>query len=106
MSATADEGCPSKRHWREVGRQELNMYYVYMLRSLSNPKQRYIGYTTNLKARMVSHNQGANKHTAKHVPWEVQTYVAFSSEEQAKVFENYLKTGSGFAFANKRLWPR
>jgi putative endonuclease len=30
--------------------------------------------------------------------------MAFSSEWQAAQFEKYLKSGSGQAFANKRLW--
>jgi putative endonuclease len=32
------------------------------------------------------------------------TYVAFSDEQQAGMFERYLKSGSGHAFAKKRLW--
>jgi putative endonuclease len=30
--------------------------------------------------------------------------VAFSKEEKALAFEKYLKSGSGRAFAEKRLW--
>jgi putative endonuclease len=33
------------------------------------------------------------------------TYVAFDDELRAREFEYYLKSGSGRAFANKRLWP-
>jgi len=32
------------------------------------------------------------------------TYVAFSDESKAIDFEKYLKSGSGRAFAEKRLW--
>jgi putative endonuclease len=35
---------------------------------------------------------------------ETQTYVAFSDIEKARAFERYLKSGSGHAFAKKRLW--
>jgi hypothetical protein len=31
-------------------------------------------------------------------------YFALETEKRALVFERYLKTGSGKAFANKRLW--
>jgi len=34
----------------------------------------------------------------------VVTYIAFSGREQAEAFEHYLKSGSGHAFARKRLW--
>ncbi len=80
------------------------MFYVYMLQSESNPKQRYIGFTSDLKKRFKSHNEGASKHTAKYRPWRLVTYLGFHSERRAREFEYYLKTGSGQAFANKRLW--
>ncbi|MCP4623289.1 MAG: GIY-YIG nuclease family protein [bacterium] len=34
------------------------MYYVYLLRSLPNPDQTYIGYTEDLKTRLQAHNHG------------------------------------------------
>jgi len=36
-------------------------------------------------------------------PWKLVAYLAFSSEEKAREFEQNLKTGSGRAFAKKRL---
>ena len=32
------------------------------------------------------------------------TYVAFSDSKKAALLERYLKSGSGHAFAKKRLW--
>jgi predicted GIY-YIG superfamily endonuclease len=43
-------------------------------------------------------------HTSKYKPWELITYLAFSDESKAVEFEQYLKSGSGHAFASKRLW--
>ena len=80
------------------------MHYVYLLRSIPAPDQTYIGYTSDLKTRLKSHNQGKSKHTAKYNPWELITYVAFSEKSKALSFEKYLKSHSGKAFANKRLW--
>ena len=80
------------------------MYYVYLLQSLSQPDQRYTGLTGDLKERLSKHNQGAIPHTSKFMPWELRTYIAFSSREQADAFELYLKSGSGRAFANRHLW--
>ena len=79
------------------------MKYVYLLRSLSNPKQRYIGLTSNLRQRLSDHNEGKSTHTLKFRPWKIETYVAFSDPEKALKFERYLKTGSGWAFSEKRL---
>ncbi len=80
------------------------MHYVYLLRSKKDSSQTYIGLTDDLQARLVSHNQGANKHTAKFRPWERVTYIAFQSRERAAEFERYLKAGSGHAFAKRHLW--
>jgi putative endonuclease len=80
------------------------MYFVYLLRSISYPDQTYIGYTTDLNARLTSHNHGKSKHTAKYKPWELVTYTAFSEQSKALSFEKYLKSHSGKAFARKRLW--
>lgn len=80
------------------------MFYVYLLESIAQPGQRYVGVTTDLRARIDDHNAGKSTHTAKFKPWEVVTYVAFSSRDKATAFETYLKSGSGHAFARKRLW--
>jgi putative endonuclease len=81
------------------------MFYVYHLRSQSDPRQRYIGFTDDLKSRLASHNRGETRHTSKFAPWELVAYHAFHNKKQALEFEVYLKSGSGRAFANKRLWP-
>ena len=80
------------------------MHYVYLLRSISSPMQTYVGYTTDLRARLSDHNKGKSKHTSKYPPWELVSYHAFAQKEKALDFERYLKTGSGKAFANKRFW--
>ncbi len=79
------------------------MYYVYILRSILRPKETYIGYTTNLRNRLISHNAGKSTHTNKHKPWRVIWYCAFDNKKKAEQFELYLKTASGIAFRNKRL---
>jgi predicted GIY-YIG superfamily endonuclease len=78
--------------------------YVYLLRSASHPDQTYVGFTTNLRARLATQNAGGSPHTAKFTPWSLRTYLAFSSKHQALDFERYLKSHSGKAFAAKRLW--
>jgi predicted GIY-YIG superfamily endonuclease len=80
------------------------MYYVYLLESAFEPGQRYVGLTSDLRQRLQEHNSGKSLHTAKYKPWRVVTYVAFSDRSKAEAFERYLKSGSGHAFAKKRLW--
>jgi len=80
------------------------VHYVYLLKSQSHPTQRYVGLTSDLKARIQRHNDGDVPHMSKYRPWEIETYVAFSTRAQAAEFEQYLKSGSGRAFANRHLW--
>jgi len=80
------------------------MHYVYLLRSDADPAQTYIGLTADLKLRLAKHNSGGSPHTARHRPWTLITYLAFDKREKAAAFEAYLKSGSGRAFARKRLW--
>jgi predicted GIY-YIG superfamily endonuclease len=80
------------------------MQYVYLLQSISRPNQRYVGLTGDPEKRLTAHNAGQSRHTSKYRPWKLVTVVAFSDENKAAAFERYLKSGSGRAFADKRLW--
>ena len=80
------------------------MHYVYLLQSEASAGQRYVGVTSDLKQRVADHNAGKSPHTSKYVPWKLITYIAFSNAAKAETFERYLKSGSGHAFAKKRLW--
>ena len=80
------------------------MYYVYLIQSNAPECRRYVGFSSNLRQRLSDHNQGKLPSTAKHGPWQLVTYLGFSSKRQALAFEHYLKSGSGHAFAQRRLW--
>ena len=71
------------------------MKYVYILESLDS-HHFYVGITDDLRTREVPH-------TSKYGPWRIRTYIAFSDASLAFAFERYLKSGSGRAFAKKRL---
>ena len=70
---------------------------------MGEPGQRHIGLTKDLRARLAAHNAGHSPHTSKYKPWRLVTYVAFDSQTKAAAFEQYLKAGSGHAFALRRL---
>jgi putative endonuclease len=80
------------------------MFYVYLLESEVAPDRRYVGLSSDLKQRFYDHNAGKSLHTAKYKPWRLVTYLAFSNRKKAQEFERYLKSGSGHAFAKRRLW--
>jgi predicted GIY-YIG superfamily endonuclease len=80
------------------------VFYVYLIRSISFSDQVYVRITEDLKKRLETHNSGGSVHTAKYKPWELIVYMGFKNEGKARQFEKYLKSGSGRAFAKKRLW--
>lgn len=73
------------------------MYYVYFLRSLSNPDKTYIGYTNDLERRLVEHNEGqdTSSHTNRFKPWQIEAYVMADTQETALIVEAYFKNTSG-----------
>jgi predicted GIY-YIG superfamily endonuclease len=79
------------------------MKYVYVLQSAAPGGHYYVGVTGDLSNRLKRHNAGEVSHTAKHLPWKLNTYIAFSDEARAFAFEKYLKSGSGRAFAKRHL---
>lgn len=80
------------------------MFYVYLLKSINFPDQKYIGYTDNLKERLETHNSGGSIYTKPYKPWIIAAYFSFQQEATAREFEKYLKSGTGRAFAKKRFW--
>jgi len=78
------------------------MYYAYILLS-SKSHIFYFGSTNNLNGRFQAHNTGKVPSTRPHMPWKLIWYGAFGTEKEARDFEQYLKSGSGKAFAYKRL---
>jgi predicted GIY-YIG superfamily endonuclease len=70
----------------------------------ASPAKHYVGFTSDLKARLVRRNAGQNPSTAADRPWAIAGYVAFRLEAKAVTFEKYLKSGSGRTFAKRHLF--
>lgn len=70
------------------------MYYVYIIYSQKLNKK-YIGFTSDLKKRIINHNSGYSEFTSKGIPWELIYYESFLFEEDAIREEKFLKTGKG-----------
>lgn len=65
----------------------------------------YVGFTTkDVRTRMEGHNRGLTRTTSPHIPWSLEVVVTFRDREKAEQFEQYLKHGSGYAFAKRHLW--
>ncbi|HEX9836642.1 MAG TPA: GIY-YIG nuclease family protein [Alphaproteobacteria bacterium] len=78
------------------------MWYVYFL-ELRNGDI-YVGSTNDLRRRIESHRCGRVTSTKAHLPVTMKSYVAVTAVRTARELERYFKSGSGKAFAKKRLW--
>jgi putative endonuclease len=68
----------------------MEVYYVYILRSLQNASF-YKGITNNLKRRVQEHNNGEENATKKYTPWELVWYCEKKNKSEAVVLERKLK---------------
>ena len=78
-------------------------YTVYVLYSTKFDKI-YIGYTSNLQQRVLSHNQLAKKGwTVKFRPWEVIYTEEFADKPSAMKREKALKSSRGRDFIRTKI---
>ncbi len=77
-------------------------FYVYVLQSRKY-NELYIGYTKDLKKRLVQHNEGLNVSTKRYMPWEIIYYEACRDMLDAERREKYLKTSQGRRLLKRRL---
>jgi len=77
------------------------MHFVYLLKC--NDDSIYTGCTSNLETRIIRHNRGEVHYTKDRLLLDLITFIAFKEKHKAYFFERYFKSGSGKAFAHKRL---
>ena len=78
------------------------MHYVYVLRSQKDGKF-YVGYTQNLRKRLVEHNRGHVQSTQHRTPFELVYYEACRAQTDALGREKYLKTAYGKRYLKARM---
>ncbi len=79
------------------------MFFVYVLYSPSADKF-YVGYTSNLESRILSHNLlGTKDWTNRHRPWNLVDTECYVLKSKALKREKELKTGVGREFFQKIL---
>ncbi|WP_184544703.1 GIY-YIG nuclease family protein [Mucilaginibacter sp. FT3.2] len=81
------------------------MFTVYVLYSPTF-NQIYIGYTSNLDNRFLSHNELATKgHTIKYRPWVIAYTEEFPTKSEAIRREKQLKSSNGRKFIRNIIPP-
>ena len=78
------------------------MLYVYILRSKIDGKL-YIGFTEDLRKRIITHNLKVVKSTKPRAPLELIYYEAYKNREDALRREKLFKTGWGRQYIYKNL---
>jgi predicted GIY-YIG superfamily endonuclease len=76
---------------------------VYVLKSTLDRTRYYVGATSDVPTRLAAHNAGVCAHTRKFRPWQVHVRIEFPDEAHASAFEQFLKSGSGRAFAKRHF---
>lgn len=77
------------------------MFYVYYIRSKLFSDKTYIGFTSNLKQRLLEHNAGKSVYTKEFKPWILVGFLGFGQESKALKFERHLKTNAGRVFLRR-----
>jgi putative endonuclease len=64
----------------------------------------YIGFTSDLKARLAHHNHPQNHGwTARYKPWKIVHHEDFTSKKEAMARERQLKAAAGRRFIKNSL---
>jgi putative endonuclease len=77
-------------------------YFVYVLLS-EKDNQLYTGYTSNLRKRIDSHNQGDVPSTKQRRPLILIYFEGCINQQDATRREKYLKSGNGKIYLSSRL---
>jgi putative endonuclease len=67
------------------------MYYVYMLKSKGIKSVTYVGYTNNLKKRLILHNTSKGAKFTRGRKWILIYKEKFKSKKEAISREYYIK---------------
>ena len=79
------------------------MYYVYVLEN-QDDKSLYIGFTSDLKQRLLDHNKSRGGRTTKlKKNWRLIYFEAYIHKSDALGREKFLKGGSGRKYLKKQL---
>lgn len=81
------------------------VYYVYVLRN-SQTKMLYIGFTLNLRRRIIEHQKGKSLFTRQNKSigqWKLIYFEGYPNKKDAEGREKFLKGGSGRNYLKHQL---
>ena len=80
-------------------------FHVYILYS-ARIKKTYVGLTSNLEARIKSHNVSSKGWTIRGRPWVLIYSEHFNSKADALIREKELKSGKGRVYIKEVIFKR
>lgn len=98
------------RQSREIEQSEI--FYVRtsiinqcstFISSKAKNRSLYIGYSADLRKRLVVHNKNQVISTKDKTPWKLIYYEAYLERKDASGRERFLKSGAGWRFIKKQL---
>lgn len=78
------------------------MHHVYVIEDEATRKK-YIGYTMDLKQRLIDHNRHKNVSTAFGTRWKLIYCETYIHKMDALGREKFLKSGAGWKFLRKQI---
>ena len=81
----------------------MDTFTVYVLFSDIH-NELYVGYTSNIEARLQSHNSIKNKgYTKRYQPWQLVYTEFFDNKQSAMIREKQLKSAKGRLFIRQNI---
>jgi len=78
------------------------MYFVYIIQSLGDGSF-YIGQTSDIEKRLLSHNAGLTRSTKHKLPWKLVYTEEYKNRKDAIVRERFLKKQRNREFYKKLI---
>ena len=78
------------------------MFYVYILESQKD-NSFYIGQTSDLEKRIITHNKGLSRYTSRKLPWILVYSESYPTRKEAILREKFLKKQKNRSFYEKLI---
>ena len=79
-------------------------FYVYVLGSKKKPAKTYVGWTKDIKNRLLKHNAGLGAKSTRGRAWKILYFESLKTKSEAMIREYNLKKDRKFRnFIKKKL---
>jgi putative endonuclease len=101
ISAAADGSSSLLSRTKRLYQRAFFMLFTVYILYAEKFNKHYTGYSSNLSARLLSHNELGQGWTVKYRPWKLIYTKEFEAKQEAMAYEKWLKTGVGRDYIKK-----